>query len=196
MDGRAEAAGHAEEAEHLLAALEADVARYARLRVASTLLVRTIEQYRDKHQGPLIQRASTLFERMTRNAFSGLRAEYDENGNPILMGMRSEGGALVGVTGMSDGTADQLYMALRLASLERYLDAGEPLPFVVDDILLRFDDDRAAATLEVLAELCPKTQVIFFTHHHHLVALARRALDAATLAVHHIGVPPSASPLN
>ena len=64
--------------------------------------------------------------------------------------------------GMSDGTTYQLYLALRLASLETYLKNNEPMPFIVDDILIRFDDKRATAALQVLAELSTKTQVIFF----------------------------------
>ena len=78
---------------------------------------------------------------------------------------------------MSEGTRDQLYLALRLATLERYLAHAEPLPFVVDDVLVNFDDDRSRATLEVLAELSGKTQVILFTHHARLRDLAA-GLDA------------------
>ena len=70
---------------------------------------------------------------------------------------------------MSDGTCDQLYLALRLALLESYLSDHEPIPFIVDDILIQFDDDRAVASLKALAELSKNTQVIFFTHHEHLV---------------------------
>ena len=175
MDGRATAAEHAENAEQLLGSLEADVLHYARLKIAALILSRTVEQYRDKHQGPLIRRASDLFARMTLGAFERLRAEYDEKGNPILMGIRSGSGAQVTVDGMSDGTADQLYLALRLASLEQYLAGNEPLPFVIDDILLRFDDQRALATLDVLADLADSTQVLFFTHHRHLLELAGRS---------------------
>jgi uncharacterized protein YhaN len=87
---------------------------------------------------------------------------------------------------MSDGTADQLYLALRLASLEQYLSGNEPLPFIVDDILLRFDDDRATATLEALLELSRKTQVIFFTHHRHMLGLADATLDAKGIQVHRL----------
>jgi len=192
MDGRAEAAGYAEEAEHLLASLESQVERYARTKMAALLLARTIEQYREKHQGPLIERASALFSRMTREAFKGIRAEYDEKGQPVLVGIRSSREEAVGVDGMSDGTADQLYLALRLASLERYLESGEPLPFVVDDILLRFDDDRALATLEVLMALAAKTQVIFFTHHQHLAGLAQGAFDDER--IHVINLPSTPLP--
>jgi uncharacterized protein YhaN len=194
MDGRAEAAGYAEDAERLLARLESDVAQYARTKIASAMLTRTIERYREKHQGPLIKRASQLFARMTLAAFQGVRAEYDGKGNPILVGIRSAGGEAVTVEGMSDGTADQLYLALRLASLEHYLENSEPLPFVVDDILLRFDDERALATLEVLVDLSEKTQVIFFTHHHHLVELAQSAIAAAKITTHFLSDPPAVAP--
>jgi uncharacterized protein YhaN len=194
MDGRAAAAGHAEEGERLLASLEADVEKYARFKLAAVILTRTIEQYRDRHQGPLIMRASTLFARMTAGAFSGVRAEYDEKGHPVLVGIRSDGNDQVAVAGMSDGTADQLYLALRLASIEQYLDNSESLPFIADDILLRFDDERSAATLEVLAELAGRTQVIFFTHHQYMLDLACRTVDDALLQVHRLqSRPPSAA---
>ena len=93
----------------------------------------------------------------------------------------------VTVDGMSDGTADQLYLSLRLASLEQYLEHNEPLPFVVDDILLRFDDERSLATLTVLSELSRKTQVIFFTHHRHLVELVEARSPDLAIAQHTLG---------
>ena len=184
MDGSAKAAEYAEEKQRLLANLESDVEHYARFKIASVILARTIEQYREKHQGPLINRASELFSQMTAGSFDGVRAEYDEKDNPVLVGIRAEENKTVAVAGMSDGTADQLYLALRLASLEQYLSHNEPLPFIVDDILLRFDDDRSAATLKVLADLSQKTQVIFYTHHRHLVDLAKNNVDPKILKQH------------
>ncbi|MCB2145606.1 MAG: AAA family ATPase [Deltaproteobacteria bacterium] len=187
MDGSSAAAMYAEKAERLLAGLESDVEKYARLKIASIILSRTVEQYREKHQGPLISRASELFCQMTLGAFSRLRADYDDKGNPVLVGIRPQGDAQVTVDGMSDGTADQLYLALRLASLEQYLEHNEPLPFVVDDILLRFDDERSLATLKVLGELSRKTQVIFFTHHRHLVELVEARASGLAIAQHTLG---------
>jgi uncharacterized protein YhaN len=66
---------------------------------------------------------------------------------------------------MSDGTRDQLFLAFRLASLESYCRAAEPLPFVADDVLVHFDDERSRATLDLLAEFASVTQVLLFTHH-------------------------------
>ena len=85
---------------------------------------------------------------------------------------------------MSDGTLDQLYLSLRLATLEKYLETNEPMPFIVDDILIRFDDDRARATLEVLADLSEKTQVLFFTHHARLVELSSKVRSKCGLLFH------------
>ena len=84
---------------------------------------------------------------------------------------------------MSTGTADQLYLALRIAAIEDYLDHAEPMPFIADDLFINFDDKRAAAGFRVLSELAKKTQVLFFTHHEHLLEVARKAFGASVPAV-------------
>jgi hypothetical protein len=60
------------------------------------------------------------------------------------------------------------------------------MPLVLDDLLVNFDDRRARAALEVLGEFSHKTQVLFFTHHEHLIDLARQALTPDTLFVHQL----------
>ena len=102
----------------------------------------------------------------------------------MLVGARAGGKEIVGVEGMSDGTTDQLYLAIRLASLEAYMERNEAMPFIVDDILIKFDDERAAAALQVLAELSRWTQVIFFTHHMRLVELAEAHVNKEVLFKH------------
>ena len=89
---------------------------------------------------------------------------------------------------MSDGAQDQLYLALRLAYLEKLLDREEAMPFIVDDILVNFDDHRAEATLRVLGDLARRTQLVFFTHHRHLVDIARATLSEDDLFVHELAV--------
>ncbi|WP_437632056.1 AAA family ATPase [Sorangium sp. So ce854] len=92
----------------------------------------------------------------------------------------------VDVSGLSDGTRDQLYLALRLASLEHHARTGEPMPLILDDLLIHFDDDRARAALAVLGELTATTQVLFFTHHARLCELAREAVPADVLREHRL----------
>ena len=83
----------------------------------------------------------------------------------------------------SDGTRDQLFLALRLAAIEHFVRTRGPVPVRFDDLLVNFDDSRAAATLELLAEFAGTTQVIFFTHHQHLLELAARSVPADRLHV-------------
>lgn len=174
MNGSADAADAADHVQASLAQLRDDVARYARLKLAAAVLRRGVERYRERNQGPVLGRASALFATLTDGSFTALRID-DEDGQAVLKGVRPDG-ELVGVEGMSDGSHDQLYLALRLASLESWLDTHEPIPLVLDDILLNFDNRRATAALRALAELSRKTQVLFFTHHEHLVDLAEETL--------------------
>lgn len=185
MDGGAQAAEAEEEAQSLLAEIRTKTEEYARLKLAAAVLAGAVERYRERHQGPILQRAGELFAELTLGSFVGLRAEYFEGSKPELVGVRPDG-RLVSVSGMSEGTCDQLYLALRLASLEHELEHREPLPLVVDDIMIMFDDDRSAAALKALARLSEKTQVILFTHHEHLVQLAEQTVDDDTLFVQNL----------
>ncbi len=186
MDGSGRAAQAQEEAELLIAGIRSDTAECARLKLASGILRRSIERFRNASQGPIIKRASKLFSELTLNSFDGLRVDYDDKDRAVLVGIRSQSGQTVHVENMSDGTCDQMYLAIRLALLEATLQNRQPIPFIVDDILIMFDDARAVAALKILAELSYKTQVIFFTHHEHLLDLAREHIDEKVLYTHTI----------
>jgi uncharacterized protein YhaN len=175
----------AQDAQEALAALRSVAEDYVRLRASATLLHRAVDRYRQEQQGPLLGRATELFRQLTGGAFAALRVDYDDRDQPVLRGIRY-GGQPVPVEGMSDGTRDQLYLALRLAAVERYVGIAEPLPFLADDLLINFDDDRSGAAFRVLGELARRTQVLFFTHHPHLCELASRELGGDGFAVHHL----------
>jgi uncharacterized protein YhaN len=185
MDTSAAAAEAAEDAQDILARLEPDVQQYLRLRLASAVLREGIERYRKKNEGPVLGRASELFRRLTLGSFDALRIDFDDRGEQVLAGVRPDGKTVL-PTAMSEGTSDQLYLALRLASLEIWLRRGEPMPFIVDDILVSFDNQRAAATLKILAELSARTQVIFFAHHEHLLDLAAQCMPGDVLFAHRL----------
>ena len=84
----------------------------------------------------------------------------------------------VDVAGMSVGSRDQLYLALRLAAMELQVEQGLNMPLIADDLFINFDDHRTAAGLKVLGELSRHMQVVFLTHHDHLAPLAREVLGA------------------
>jgi uncharacterized protein YhaN len=182
MDGSAQAAEAAEEAQEILASMRSDVERYIRVRLAHSILQREIERYRKEHQAPLVVRASEFFREITAGSFISLQSHYGDDDEPQLVGVR-EDNSKVGTGGMSSGTRDQLYLALRLSTLEKYLKQSEPMPFVVDDILVNFDDERARAALEVLAQLSERTQVLLFTHHGRIREQAEELGEKADVSI-------------
>lgn len=146
--------------------------RYARLRLASTLLERQIEAYRAAHQAPLLLRTEALFHELTGGSFSGLRVVLDAKDRPELVCLRE--GAEVGLDGLSDGAKDQLFLALRLATIERHNGAEvERLPLVLDDVLVNFDEGRAELAIRLLSTLSGSMQVLMFTHQERLAEIAR-----------------------
>lgn len=187
------AAAAAEDRQAALAQAHHVANRFIRYQVAARLLHLAIERFRDQSQGPLMDRASALFQELTAGRYEGLGTRLDANGDFVLQGVRVRSGTSpdlppeVPVEGMSEGTRDQLYLALRLATLEQELERAEPLPFLADDLLVHFDDGRAAAALKTLQHFAEKTQVLFFTHHRHLVELAKENLGEDGYTLTHIG---------
>jgi uncharacterized protein YhaN len=183
LQGSSVAGDKAQELQSTLAGLRNDVLRHARLTAASTLLSRRIDEYRRQNQTPLLLRASELFAQITQGAFCRLETDVDDNNKPMLFGIRSNSDR-VASEAMSEGTRDQVFLCLRLAAVQASCDAGEPLPFIVDDVLVQFDDERSAAALCVLAEVAKKTQVILFTHHERVKSCAEQLSGDAGVFVH------------
>ncbi|MBK1790160.1 YhaN family protein [Persicirhabdus sediminis] len=171
----AAAAGHKQDAANALAILVKDSERFIRLQYAIHFLKDQVEAYRKESQGPMMEKTSHYFSALTSHRYSGVAAQLDEKGHPQLVAIRQEGEAQTEIhtTGLSEGTADQLYLALRLAAIDLHLDKHTPIPLILDDLLITFDDDRTKALLPVLAELSKKTQVLIFTHHQHICEIAR-----------------------
>lgn len=87
--------------------------------------------------------------------------------------MRDDMRTMIEVDAISEGTTDQRFLALRHAALEQSVTGGIGLPFLADDLFVNFDDQRAEAGFRVLAEVARATQVLLFTHHWHLVEIAK-----------------------
>ncbi|WP_420391543.1 ATP-binding protein [Acuticoccus sp.] len=153
----------------------ADIARrWTVLRLASTILKEAVERQRKRHSAPLLERAGGLFAAITNHAFDGLTQRYGEGDVLQLLAVRR--GEPLPIAALSDGTRDQLYLALRLAFVEDYATRNEPAPFIGDDLFQTFDDDRTAAGLAALAEIGGTVQPILFAHHKSVVEIARGRL--------------------
>ena len=154
---------------------------YARSRLAHALLHEAVNRFKERSQAPMLKAASSYFAQITGGEFEGL-VNDDSQERPVIAARRP-GGALVAVDGMSEGTADQLYLALRLAALDLQRQRGVNLPVILDDVLMTSDDARAVCIFKALQGFSALGQVIVFTHHRHLCDLARSCLAPETLAV-------------
>ena len=101
-------------------------------------------------------RAQELFAKLTGKRYERLTLCQDLSVEASAQGENT----LRGTLWRSDGTVDQLYLTLRLAVAE---ELTPDAPIVLDDALVRFDDVRLAAALEILKEESAQKQVILFT---------------------------------
>ena len=172
-DAAARAAARQQEA---AAGMAEAAERYLRLKTAVRLLQWSMERFRQTRQGPMLARASEIFQALTLGSFSRLLVDADSHDSPRLVSIRTDGNQPVEVPGLSEGTRDQLYLALRLAALDQQASQGSRMPLIADDLFINFDDRRTEAGLQVLGDVSRRMQVILLTHHDHLVPLARQVL--------------------
>ena len=182
IDTSDEAARAREEMESALARYRSGVRPWAQLKLAEALLSEVLKRHREKAQGPVVALAGRYFEMMTAGRFVRLVVDADGD-KPMLLAQPAQGQP-VGIAGLSEGTADQLYLALRLAALEVQRTPDRLMPLVLDDVLMTADDQRAACMLQALEAFSAGGQVLLFSHHQHLTDIARRVLGGDVLQVH------------
>jgi len=158
--GRMEALGSAESLHRQLDGVQQRIEKLEETYDALTLALDTLAQARQELQrkfAPRIaQRARELMEAMTHGRYDRLTLREDLS---LLSGTAREE-TLHEVLWRSDGTMDQLYVALRLAVAEELIPEA---PLVLDDAFVRFDDKRLQAALDILQQQAEKKQVILFT---------------------------------
>jgi uncharacterized protein YhaN len=161
-----------EKRQTLLIDLEDRAKAVLRLRLGVLAAEQAISSYRDDHRSKMLADTETAFRTLTAGEYSQLRTQSDGQ-NEILLALRKRDGRSIAVGEMSKGTRFQLYLALRLAGYRQYSAGGTTLPFVADDIMETFDNTRTAAALGLLREISMQGQALYFTHHEHVVELAK-----------------------
>jgi uncharacterized protein YhaN len=132
-----------------------------------------LRTYRDLHRSSMMERAGAAFQVLTLGRYSGLATQPSSGGDVLIV--KEKTGVTKMVDSLSTGTADQLYLALRVAGYQELADQRPMVPFIADDILQSFDDARAIAAFGLLAQMAQRGQVIYLTHHAHLCSIARSA---------------------
>jgi uncharacterized protein YhaN len=152
------------------------------LHAQHSLLQAALDRRAAAAEQTLLRRIGEVFRAITGGVYAGVAVE-DAGAGPTMVALEADGTTRKQLDQLSEGTCDQLYLALRIAALEDYAAAAPPLPFIVDDVLQTFDDPRTAATLRALLELSRHVQVIALTHHPHVGVLAAALPEGAAHTV-------------
>ncbi len=151
--------------------------RWARLQLMAGLLERVVEADGPQADTTLLQHAGAVAATLTGGRVQGLTAAGSPDSSRRLV-VELSGDVDADTDGLSEGTADQVFLALRLAGIRQRqqaarADGAETLPVVLDDVLMAHDDRRTEAALALLAEEARHQQIIVFTHHRAVAATAR-----------------------
>lgn len=129
--------------------------------------------YRERHRSAMMRNASDAFHTISAGEYSGLATVVDKE-QEILVATAASGGTKL-ARELSKGTRFQLYLALRVAGYHEVAATREILPFIADDIMETFDDNRSLNAFRLMANMSKVGQVIYLTHHQHLRDIARQA---------------------
>ncbi len=129
---------------------------YEALELAQSTLTEATGVLQRRFAPQISRRAQELFSRLTDERYNRLTLTEDLS---LQAGTRDED-TLHAAIWRSDGTVDQLYLALRLSVAEALIPQA---PLVLDDALVRFDDVRLARAMEVLQDAARQRQVLLFT---------------------------------
>jgi uncharacterized protein YhaN len=162
----------------LLERLRAAIERYAVAALAIRILSDTLAEYERERQPEVLDRASQMFATMTGGRYRRISTPLGEFDPAIF----DASDAPKDNEKLSTGTAQQLYLALRLAYIDSLGGRGPALPVLMDDILVNFDDERRADTAELLVEFAAGRQVVLFTCHRP-TAEALSAVDPEAVRV-------------
>jgi uncharacterized protein YhaN len=132
---------------------------YDALDIALEALKEADDQLHARLSPQLSRRAGEYFAALTQGRYTAVSLTRD-----LEVTVR-EGESLTEqpLAYLSQGTVDQLYLALRLAVAETVLPEGQTCPLILDDALVSFDDQRLALALDLLADLAKDRQILLFT---------------------------------
>lgn len=147
--------------------LEEKARQWAILTIAQALLGETRAKYERERQPAVVQEAQEFFATITSGRYPRLLSPPGEN----RIEVEDQRGRRKDLTQLSRGTAEQLYLALRFGLVREFGRRSEPLPVIMDEVLVNFDPKRARATCGAIRTLAESHQVILFSCHPETVGL-------------------------
>jgi len=163
--------------EKIIEEIHSAAAEWSRHTIASYLIKEARIRFEKEQQPGVIRDAGKFFKEITRESYQTIIAPIGENTIEVVTpdGKRKEPDSL------SRGTAEQLYLAIRFGYISNFAAGGEPLPIIMDDILVNFDPLRAVQATVAIEKLAKTHQVLFFTCHPETVSLFKKVSSTLPL---------------
>ncbi len=150
------------------------------LALLDSIVARAEHEFREEHQPDVLRRASRYLAQVTRGRYHRLYyLEGEDGGLHVACADHSE--PLPAKAPISRGTLDQIFLCLRLGLLDHLDRDREKLPLILDDALLRMDDERRPEVYRLLADIAPTRQVFVLTCHSAIADEVTKALGAARI---------------
>jgi len=134
---------------------------WAAYRGALVLLDAAKQKFEKTRQPGVIRSAENLFAQITGGSYNRIIKPIDQD---ELM-IENDRHQRKGVLEMSRGTREQLYLAMRFGLIDEYETRSEPLPAVMDDVFVNFDDERDERIIKILSQFSKQRQVLVLTCH-------------------------------
>ena len=178
IEHSADAASLRQERADRIAELEVLAVTWSTTTIALELLRRTRSRYEREHRPDVLKTAEGLLADWTDGRYARILAPLGKQ----IQELERRDGAIVPISGLSTGTAEQLYLALRFGLLEHFAREAESLPIVMDDILVNFDPVRAERAARSIEDLATRHQVLYFTCHPGTPLAPARSIDLPSIA--------------
>ncbi len=170
VGGDAAVAKIEEQRRTVLLEIEERAARYLRLRAGIAAAEHALRLYRQQHRSAMMQEASQAFRIISGDAYSRLASQPNKD-KEDLIAVAADGSSKI-ASELSKGTRFQLYLALRAAGYREFARLRPTVPFIADDIMETFDNERTQQAVRVLAQIGEAGQAIYLTHHSHVCDIA------------------------
>lgn len=150
-------------------------------RLAQELLSRCIDRFTTDHEPVLLQLTHQFLSKLTGGRYTSVDHAAGTDGSFCVRNARGEA---IEPSKLSTGTREQLYLAIRMAFITHYTEQHEPLPVLMDDCFVNFDDARTRLALQTLLGWKDSVQTILLSCHGRVVQqLAELAPDTPVICL-------------
>lgn len=153
--------------------------KWAEVELCKYLIDKARLVYEREKQPGVLKKASEYFERITKGRYIKVVSPLMEQRFEVI----SADQEIKKPEELSRGTVEQLFLSLRLGLIADFVSNWQPLPLVIDDILVNFDPERSVSALKLLSDLEEMGQILFFTCQPHLIELCEENNIAYTKTI-------------